>query len=128
MKTERASILCFFHSRTFRHISRLSNRTPWRLVSPIATFGLSLGLLAGCGSPVVNPVTGQAERSVMDERAEIAAGQEGHKQVLSEYGAVKDAQLQAYVNQVGQRLAAQRAHCAWQTRAQHGCPRCPAST
>lgn len=115
MKTERASILCFFHSRTFRHISRLSNRTPWRLVSPIATFGLSLGLLAGCGSPVVNPVTGQAERSVMDERAEIAAGQEGHKQVLSEYGAVKDAQLQAYVNQVGQRLAAQshRAHLQW---------------
>lgn len=49
------------------------------MASPIAALGLSLGLLAGCGNPVVNPVTRQAERSVMDERAEIAAGQEGHR-------------------------------------------------
>ena len=85
-------------------------------IKPLAlSLTLTLGLLAGCGSPVVNPVTGQAERSVMDERAEIAAGEEGHKQVLSEYGVVKDAKLQAYVNQVGQRLAAQshRANLKW---------------
>jgi predicted Zn-dependent protease len=86
-----------------------------RMASPIAALTLSLGLLAGCGSPVLNPVTGQAERSVMDERAEIAAGQKGHEQVLAEYGMVKDAKLQAYVNEVGQRLAAKshRANLKW---------------
>lgn len=86
-----------------------------RVRSLALSLSLSLGLLAGCGSPVVNPVTGQAERSVMSERDEIAAGKQGHEQILSEYGVVKDAKLQAYVNQVGQRLAAQshRAHLKW---------------
>ena len=85
-------------------------------LKPLAlSLSLSLGLLAGCGSTVVNPVTGQAERSVMDERAEIAEGKKGHEQVMAEYGVVKDAKLQAYVNQVGQRLAAQshRANLQW---------------
>ena len=111
MKTERLSNRLHLSPR----FSHLLAQAPRRVASPIAAIGLSLGLLAGCGSPVINPVTGQAERSVMDERAEIAAGQEGHKQVLSEYGVVKDAQLQAYVNQVGQRLAAQshRANLKW---------------
>ena len=111
MKTERSSTDCHLS----RRLARLFTQAPWRAASSMAAIGLSLGLLAGCGSPVVNPVTGQAERSVMDERTEIAAGQEGHKQVLSEYGVVKDAKLQAYVNQVGQRLAAQshRAHLKW---------------
>ena len=30
-------------------------------------------LLAGCGTKVVNPVTGRSERSAMDEATEIAA-------------------------------------------------------
>lgn len=64
-------------------------------------------LLAGCGSVVVNPVTGAAERSVMDESAEIAEGQKQHQQVLQEYGVVQSAAVQAYVNALGQRLAAQ---------------------
>ena len=64
-------------------------------------------LLAGCGSPVVNPVTGVAERSVMDESREVAEGQKGHQEVLKEYGALNNPALQAYVNDVGQRLAAQ---------------------
>ena len=111
MKTKRPSTC----GHPFPYLPRLFTQAPWRAAPLIATLGLSLGLLAGCGSPVVNPVTGQAERSVMDERAEIAAGQEGHQQVLSEYGVVKDAKLQAYVNQVGQRLAAQshRANLKW---------------
>jgi hypothetical protein len=43
-------------------------------------------LLSACGTTVVNPVSGQAERSVMDERTEIAEGAKGHQQVLQEYG------------------------------------------
>jgi len=62
-------------------------------------------LLAGCGSAVVNPVTGQAERSVMSEQDEVTQGAQAHQQVLQEYGVVKDARVQTYVNNLGQRLA-----------------------
>jgi len=66
---------------------------------------LSTAMLAGCGSAVVNPVTGQAERSVMSEQTEIAEGAKAHQEVLKEYGVVKDARVQTYVNNLGQRLA-----------------------
>lgn len=80
--------------------------TPLVIVAALAT---------ACGTTVQNPVTGKAERTVMDERSEIAAGQEQHKQVLAEYGEVKNARLQAYVNDIGQRLArnSHRTHLPW---------------
>ena len=62
--------------------------------------------LAACET-VENPVTGKAERTVMDERSEIAEGAKAHPQVLAEYGEYEDAKLQAYVDGLGQRLAAQ---------------------
>ena len=68
-------------------------------------------LLTGCGSAVINPVTGQSERSVMNEESEIAEGKKAHEQVLQEYGVVKNARLQAYVNDLGQRLAKQSHQC-----------------
>ncbi|MBL8387328.1 MAG: M48 family metalloprotease [Hydrogenophaga sp.] len=72
-------------------------------------------VLSGCGTTVVNPVTGQAERTVMDERAELAEGKKAHAEVLKEYGVVKDERLQAYVNGIGQTLAKQshRANIPW---------------
>lgn len=63
-------------------------------------------LLAACAT-VTNPVTGQAERTVMDERSEIAEGAKAHTQVLAEYGVYDDPKLQAYVDGIGQRLARQ---------------------
>jgi len=69
---------------------------PWLLTATI---------LAGCGSAVINPVTGQAERSVMSEQDEVAQGAKAHQEVLKEYGVVRDPKLQAYVNNLGQRLA-----------------------
>ena len=80
----------------------------------IAT-ALALSLLAGCGSRVVNPVSGRAERSVMDEQTEIVEGRKAHKQVLAEYGVLANPRLQAYVNEVGQKLAKQshRAQLEW---------------
>lgn len=77
--------------------------------------GLLAGLLAGCGTQVVNPVTGQAERTVMDERTELAEGKKAHGEILKEYGAYPDPKLQAYVNSVGQKLASQshRAGLTW---------------
>ncbi|HSM21668.1 MAG TPA: M48 family metalloprotease [Rubrivivax sp.] len=66
---------------------------------------LSTALLAGCGSTVVNPVTGREERTVMDEATEIAEGRKAHQQVLAEYGAYANPALQAYVDGIGQKLA-----------------------
>jgi predicted Zn-dependent protease len=76
---------------------------------------LSALLLAGCGTNVVNPVTGKAERTVMSEAAELAEGQKGHEAVLKEYTPYADPKVQAYVNDLGQRLAKQshRANLSW---------------
>jgi predicted Zn-dependent protease len=76
---------------------------------------LTATLIAGCGTTVVNPVTGQAERTVMDEAAEVKAGQQAHQQVLQEYGRYHNDALQRYVDGIGQKLAAQshRAHLTW---------------
>ncbi|HMO45348.1 MAG TPA: M48 family metalloprotease [Rubrivivax sp.] len=75
---------------------------------------LAAALLAACAS-VTNPVSGQRELTVMDEKSEIAAGAKAHQEVLKEYGVVDDAALQAYVDGVGQKLAAksQRAQLKW---------------
>jgi predicted Zn-dependent protease len=72
-------------------------------------------LLSSCGSNVVNPVTGKTERSAMSEASEVAEGKKSHAQVMEEYGAVKDARLQAYVNDLGQKLAKQshRSQLEW---------------
>lgn len=80
-----------------------------------ATLLLASALLAGCGTTVVNPVTGQTERTVMDESTELAEGKKAHDEVLKEYGVYKDERLQAYVNEVGQKLAKQshRANIPW---------------
>lgn len=76
---------------------------------------LAAALLSGCGTAVVNPVTGEAERSAMDEAAEIEVGRQAHQQVLAEQGRYPDSAVQAYVNGVGQKLAAQshRAQLKW---------------
>jgi predicted Zn-dependent protease len=83
-------------------------------VSRVLPVVLAMALTA-CGSQVVNPVTGEAERSVMSEQDEIAEGKKAHQGVLAEYGAYSDPRLQAYVNEVGQRLAKQshRANLVW---------------
>ena len=75
----------------------------------------AVSLLAACGTQVVNPVTGKTERSVMDEQSEVAEGAKAHKEVLEEYGVYDNAKLQAYVDDVGQKLAAQshRASLKW---------------
>lgn len=67
---------------------------------------LSATLLSGCAT-VTNPVTGLSERTVMDEKSEIAEGEKGHQQVLKEYGVYDNPKVQAYVNDLGQRLAQQ---------------------
>jgi predicted Zn-dependent protease len=76
---------------------------------------LPLVLLAACGTPVKNPVTGQTERSVMTEAQEVEQGRKAHAEVLKEYQPLQNARLQAYVNDIGQKLAKQshRANLQW---------------
>jgi predicted Zn-dependent protease len=69
---------------------------------------LSLALLvsltlAGC---VRNPATGKQQLSLISEQQEIELGQQAKQEVLQSVGLVDDAGLQAYVSQVGMRLAA----------------------
>lgn len=72
-------------------------------------------VVAGCGTNVVNPVSGRTERSAMSLQQEVEAGRQAHQDVLKEYTPVDDPKLQAYVNALGQKLAAQshRAELAW---------------
>jgi predicted Zn-dependent protease len=82
---------------------------------PLGSLFLSAALLSGCGSAIVNPVTGQSERSVMNEQEEVAEGAKGHQEVLKEYGAYNNAGVQSYVNALGQKLAAKshRSQLQW---------------
>jgi predicted Zn-dependent protease len=73
-------------------------------------------LAAACGTEVKNPVTGRTERTVMDEAAEVAEGKKAHAEVMKEFGGpIANPKLQAYVNDIGQRLAKQshRANLQW---------------
>lgn len=51
----------------------------------------------------------------MNEQAEMAEGKKAHEQVLDEYSEYKNPELQAYVNEIGQRLAkhSHRSNIEW---------------
>ncbi|MEK1905714.1 MAG: M48 family metalloprotease [Pseudomonas sp.] len=61
-----------------------------------------LAQLVGCA---VNPVTGNNDFVMMSEREEIALGQRASQEILQQYPRYADEKLQAYVQQVGQRVA-----------------------
>lgn len=62
-----------------------------------------------------NPVSGDKDFVLMSEQQEIQLGAQAHQDVLKEYAALNNPALQAYVNEVGQRLAQQshRPHLQW---------------
>lgn len=93
-----------------RGLSLVSSLIP-SLVSSLVV----AGVLAGCGTSVVNPVSGRSERTVMSLSQEIEEGRKAHQDVLKEYTALDDAKLQAYVTALGRKLAAQshRSELEW---------------
>jgi predicted Zn-dependent protease len=93
---------------------RPARRSPPSLACAVL-LAAGLAFAAGCGTPTKNPVTGQTERTVMDEQTEVAEGTKAHQQILQEYGELKNPKLQAYVNDIGQKLARQshRANLKW---------------
>ncbi len=62
-----------------------------------------------------NPVSGGRDFVLMSEQEEIRMGAQANPDVLKEYAALDDPALQAYVNEVGQRLAkmSQRPNLEW---------------
>ncbi|HEX7972724.1 MAG TPA: M48 family metalloprotease [Thiobacillus sp.] len=70
----------------------------------IAVITLSALALTHCAQ---NPLSGDRDLVPMTEQQEIEAGAQAHRAVLKEYAALDNPALQAYVNEVGQRLAKQ---------------------
>ena len=83
-----------------------------RLLPVILLLPLLGGQLVGCAT---NPVSGNPEMVLMSEEKEIALGRQLHPRVIAEFGVYPDPEMQAYVNEIGQRLAAnsERAHLEW---------------
>jgi predicted Zn-dependent protease len=80
----------------------------------VAVGFVAVAVVAGCAT-VVNPVTGESERTVMDEQREIAEGAKAHPQVVEEFGEYNDPQVQAFFSALGKRLAtvSQRPQLEW---------------
>lgn len=69
-------------------------------------------LLTHCAQ---NPVSGDRDFVLMSEQQEIQLGAKMHQEVLQDYPALENPELQAYVNDIGQRLArhSHRPHLPW---------------
>jgi predicted Zn-dependent protease len=68
-----------------------------------AAMVVPLALSAACAT---NPVTGKRELSLMSEAQEVQIGQQSDTDIRKEMGVYPDEALQAYVDGLGQRLAA----------------------
>lgn len=71
----------------------------------IARAALVAAALAGLAC-AVNPATGRRQLSLVSEADEIAMGKQADPQIVAEYGLYDDPELAAYVDAVGQKLAA----------------------
>ncbi len=79
------------------------NRRDFLWFTGIATGSFSLPWLSGCA---IDPVTGKAGFSLLDESQEIELdSQQSPHQFSADYGATDDARLNAYVTSVGAALA-----------------------
>ncbi len=66
---------------------------------------ISLVALGAMGACATNPATGRRQLMLMSEAEEIQLGKQADQDVRRQMGVYKDANLQEYVNSVGQRLA-----------------------
>lgn len=72
-----------------------------RMLLLTCVFALS-GVLGGCA---VNPATGETDFVTMSEQDELALGRQASQEAAKEYPRYPDEKLQAYVQQVGERVA-----------------------
>ena len=85
-----------------------------RLLSLTLVLVVSL-LLAGCAT---NPVTGKRQLSLISEESEIQMGQQYDPQVVAEFGIYEDPDLQAFLTEKGNEMAAisERPNLPWTFR------------
>jgi predicted Zn-dependent protease len=71
--------------------------------------------LAAAAACAANPATGKRQLNLYSEAQEIAMGREADAQIVAQLGLVDDPALQAWVNGIGQRLAArsERPNLPW---------------
>ncbi len=80
--------------------------TTWKRLAAGLMFTSSLLLTSAC-TQVVNPATGKSEFTAMSPEKERAVGKEQHPKVLMQFGgSYSDAELQAYITEIGNRLQA----------------------
>jgi predicted Zn-dependent protease len=65
--------------------------------------GAFMAMLTGC---MVNPTTLQSEFNVVSEERELNIGRQAHPEIIKQFGYYQNEELQRYVNDVGQKLAA----------------------
>lgn len=80
--------------------------------------GAVLGTTLMAGGCAINPVTGERELALISESQEIAMGEQSAAQVEASIGVVDDADLNAYVQRVGESLArdSERPNLPWRFR------------
>ena len=93
-----------------------SVRAPSVALSSLLVVGLGAGLVAGPLGCARNPVTGKSELALVSESQEIQMGQQGAKEVEQSIGFYRDAAVNAYVAEIGKRMAAQseRPNLPWE--------------
>ena len=64
-----------------------------------------MALLLLAAACAVNPATGRRELMLVSEQQEIALGRESDPAITAQFGLVDDPELQAYVSDLGVRLA-----------------------
>jgi predicted Zn-dependent protease len=106
--------------KLFPVINRQTNTTnfgkfPMKTTVTLRTLLAATMAVTLLGSCATNPVTGQRQFNLMSESEEIATGKQADGDVKKEYGVYNDPTLQAYVNEIGQKLArsSQRANLEW---------------
>jgi predicted Zn-dependent protease len=84
-----------------RHMNKYAPKFVLSLLSR-AVLAVAAGSLAACAS---NP-TGGTDFVLMSEKSELEKGKELHEETIKEQAVYHDEELEAYVNRVGQKLAA----------------------
>lgn len=74
------------------------------MLRPLLLLVLAGLVLAGCAA---NPVTGKQDFVMMSEAQELALGRQASEQVAQQMSMLKDPKWQAYVQRIGEQLAAQ---------------------
>jgi predicted Zn-dependent protease len=77
-------------------------------LTPLLWIAVLLVLLFGVSGCSVNPVSGDQDFVLVSEEQEIAMGRKAHAEILKQYGGAYDnPELAAYVQRIGETLAAQ---------------------